>query len=116
MTHDRVFLRIAGLGAALLLTVGCAVGSPSEPTAVQKAPTSQSGDATAKALAEGTFIKAEGQAAIFVVRNGTKRAFPNMETFVGWGGAQDASNVVVLSTNQLEAIPTGDSIPNGSRP
>eukprot|EP01038_Epipyxis_sp_PR26KG_P014939 gene14939-20097_t len=45
---------------------------------------------------------------IFIVRNGTKHAFPDWDTFVGMGFSID--HVVKKTNDQMNMIPTGDPI------
>src|SRR5205823_3187179 len=56
---------------------------------------------------EGTFVKGSGPA-IYIIKNGQKRAFPDFPAFVLAGGRQDLANVVNVADTQLSSIPTGD--------
>jgi hypothetical protein len=60
---------------------------------------------------DGTFVQVEGRPAIYIIENGQKRAFPTWETYLAWGGTQDRSNVWVISSSQLDAIPRGPDVP-----
>lgn len=54
---------------------------------------------------EGKFVKANGKPAIYLIKDGTKRAFPDMTTYFSFGGARKGYELV--DANELEAVPTG---------
>jgi hypothetical protein len=58
---------------------------------------------------DGTFIKGTGDA-IYQMKDQTKHAFTDWNTFLRYGGAADLSNVKIVPDTVLSAIPDGSPI------
>jgi hypothetical protein len=99
-------LRLVSLIAVLMLASACALAAAGPKPAL----------GGSQALADGTFVRESGQPTIYVIQRGKRRAFPTFETYVGWGGKEDLSNVQVLNAADMASIPRGDTVPVGSRP
>ena len=55
------------------------------------------------------------QREIWVVMNGTRHGFPDMDTFLAWGF--DVEDILIFTTRNSEnGIPVGDPIPAGNPP
>ena len=110
----QVAIRVLWVGVLLLASGACE--GKATGVAVPAAATTGPARSGASAPIDGSFLKERDGPTIFVVQGGKKRAFPDMETFLAWGGKTDLSNVSQLSAEQLAAIPSGDTVRPGSRP
>jgi hypothetical protein len=63
---------------------------------------------TTSILKEGSLVKAPHRNAIFVIQNGSRRMFPNVDTFYHFG--KSFSDVLTFSEWDLFAIPVGEPL------